>query len=64
MITSLPESLAKGMTMLGGEPIYLSVDILQSTIKGQESKAPSTGSHSIPILTASLIRAPPSKVEG
>ena len=41
VIMSLPESFAKGMTMLGGKPIYLSVDILQSTMKGQESKAPS-----------------------
>ena len=64
VITSLWESLAKGTTMLRGEPIYLSVDILQSTMKGQESKAPSPGSHSIPILTASPIRAPLHKAEG
>ena len=38
MITSLPKSLAKGATMLGGEPIYLPVDILQSATEGQESK--------------------------
>ena len=43
--------------MLRGEPIYLPVDILQSTTKGQEPKAPSLGSHSILILTASPIRA-------
>ena len=64
VIMSLPESLAKGMTMLEDEPIYLSVDIPQSTAKGQESKAPSPGGHSIPILTASPIRAPPPKAEG
>ena len=61
---SLPGSLAKDATMLRGKPIYLPVDIPQSTAKGQESKAPSPGSHSIPILTASPIRVPPSKVEG
>ena len=64
VIRSLPESLAKGMTMLRVEPIYLLVDIPQSATKGQESKAPSPGSHSIPILTAILIRAPPPKAEG
>ena len=64
MIMSLPKSLAKGTTILRGKPIYLPVDILQSTTKGQESKAPSPGSHSIPILTASPIRAPLQKAEG
>ena len=64
MIKSLPELLAKGTTMLRGEPIYLPVDIPQSTTKGQEPKAPSLGGHSIPIPTASTIRAPPSKAEG
>ena len=64
VIMSLPESLAKGTTMLRDEPVYLSVDILQFATKGQESKAPSPGSHSIPILTTSPIRAPPSKAEG
>ena len=64
VIMSLPESLAKGTTMLRGEPINLPVDILTSTAKGKESKAPSPGGHSIPILTASPIRAPPPKVEG
>ena len=64
VITYPPKSLAKGMTMLRGEPIYLLVDILQSASKGQESKAPSSSSHSIPILTTSPIRAPPPKAEG
>ena len=64
VITSLPKLLAKGMTMLGGKPIYLSVDILQSTMKGQGSKALSPVGHSISILNASPIRAPPPEVEG
>ena len=64
MIPSLHESLAKDTTMLRGKPIYLLVDILQSTMKGQEPKAPSPGGHSIPILNTSPIRAPLPKVEG
>ena len=64
VITFLPKLLAKGATMLRGECIYLPVDILKSAKKGQESKAPSPGSHSIPFLTASPIRAPPPKAEG
>ena len=64
VITSLPKSLAKGATMLRGKPIYLPVDIPKSTTKGQEPKALSLGSHSIPILTTSPIRAPLPKVEG
>ena len=46
------------------KPVYLPVDIPVSTMKGHEFKAPSPGSHSIPILTASPIRAPPPKAEG
>ena len=49
---------------VGGKPIYLSVNIPQSTAKGQEPKALSPGSHSIPILTASPIRVLPPKAEG
>ena len=64
VIKFLPNLLAKGTTMLRGEPAYLLVDILQSTTKGQESKALSPGGHSIPILTTSHIRAPLPKVEG
>ena len=45
VITSLPESLAKGTTLLGGKPTPLLVDILQSTGKGQEPKVPPFGGH-------------------
>ena len=44
VITSLPESLSNGMTMLKGEPNFLQVDLSQSTTKEQELKAPSPGS--------------------
>ena len=39
LIMSLPKSLAKGVAPLEGKPIYLPVDIPQSAMKGQESKA-------------------------
>ena len=64
MIMSLPELLARGVNLLGGEPASLSVDIMQSTTKGQEPKAFPLGSHSTSILTASPIRAHPPKAEG
>ena len=64
MIMSLPTLLARGTTLLGGEPTSLPVDILQSTTKGQEPKAPPLGGHSTPIPTASPIRAHPPKAEG
>ena len=47
VIMSLPKSLAKGATLLGGKPINLPVDIPQHAAKGQESKAPSPGGQSI-----------------
>ena len=59
----LPESLTRGATLLGGKPVPLPVDILQTTAKGQEPKAPPFGSHSTAIPTASPIRAHPTKAE-
>ena len=64
VIALLPELLAKGTNLLRGETIYLQVDILQSTVKGPELKAPPLDGQLTPILTASPIRAPPPKVEG
>ena len=64
MIASPPELLAKDTNLLGGKPIYLQVDIPQSTEKGQELKALPLGGHSTPILTASPTRGPLLKVEG
>ena len=64
MITSLPELLARGATLLGGKPTSLPVDILQSTTEGQEPKAPPLGSHSTPLPTANPIRPHPPKAEG
>ena len=64
MIASPPESLAKGANLLGGEPIYLKVDIPQSITEGPKLKVLPPGGHSSSILIASPIRAPLPKAEG
>ena len=51
------KSLAKGTNLLGGKPIYLKVDILQSITEGSKLKVPPPGGHSSSILMASPIRA-------
>ena len=62
MIASLPKFLAKGANLLGGKPIYLKVDILQSTPEGPEWKVlPSGNCSSIPM--ACPIKATLPKVE-
>ena len=62
MIASPPKSLAKGTNLLGGEPIYLKVGILQSTVGELELKASPSGiCSSIPIV--SPIKATLPKVE-
>ena len=64
VVTSLPELLSNGMTMLKGEPTFLQVDLSQSATKEQESKAPSLGSGLSPTPAASPTRALPPKTEG
>ena len=64
VIASPPKSLAKGANLLGGKPIYLQVDIPQSSAKEPEPKALPPGSHSTSILVTSPSRAPLPKVEG
>ena len=64
MIASPPEPMAKGVNLLGGEPIYLKVDILQSNTEGSEFKALPLGSCSPSILIASPTRHPLPKAEG
>ena len=56
VIASPPESLAKDANLLGGEPIYLKVDIPQSIMEGPKLKAPPPGGHSSSILITSPIR--------
>ena len=63
VITSLPESLAKGTNLLGGKPIYLKVDILQPNMEEPEFKVLPLGGHSSFILMPSPIRAPLPKAE-
>ena len=41
VITTLPQSLSQGVTMLKGESTFLQVDLSQSATKVQEPKAPS-----------------------
>ena len=62
LITSLPESLANGTNLPGGEPIYLRTDILQSIAEGPEWKV-LPPSNCLSILMASSIKATLPKVE-
>ena len=62
VVTSLPKSLANGTNLLGGKPIYLKVDILQSITEGPEWKVLPSGDHPS-ILMASPIKATLPKVE-
>ena len=52
VITTLPESLSKGVTMLGGKSAFLQVDPSQSATKEQESKVLSLGGGLIPTPAA------------
>ena len=61
-ITSLPKSLANGANLTGGKPIYLEMDILQSTAEEPEQKASPSDNHPS-ILMVSPIRATLPKVE-
>ena len=64
MVVSLPKSLAKGTTLIGGEPTYLKVSILHPTPEGQEPKAPCpTVVTSPPSIVPSSIKTPPPKAE-
>ena len=54
VITTLPEMLSNGMTMLKGESTFLQVDLSQSATKEQESKALSLGSGLSPTLPQAL----------
>ena len=64
LIASPPESMAKGVNLLGSKPIYLKVDIPQSNMEGSELKAPPLGGCPPSILIASPVRPPPPKAEG
>ena len=51
IITSLLESLANGISLTGGESIYLEIDIPQSLAEGPDQKVPPIGKHSAIIIT-------------
>ena len=61
VITSLPESLSNGMTMLKGKPTFLQVDLSQSATREQESKALSLGGGLSPPSATGPTRALPPK---
>ena len=61
VITSLPEFLSKGVTMLEGESTFLQVDLSQSATKEQESTALSLSSGLNTTPAASHTRAFPPK---
>ena len=48
IITSLPESLASGISLTGGKSIYLEVDILQPIMEEPDQKALSPGRYPHP----------------
>ena len=64
VIASPPESLAKAVNLLRGEPNYLKVDIPQSIMEGPELKALPLSGHSPSILVTSPFRPPLPKEEG
>ena len=64
VITTLPESLSKGMTLLEGKSTFLHVDLSQSATKEQEPRTLSPGSGLSPTPAINPTRAFPPKVEG
>ena len=62
IITSLPESLANGISLTGGGSIYLELDIPQSMVEELDQKVSSLGRHSS-ILIASPLKTTPPKLE-
>ena len=52
IITSLPESLANGISLTGGKSIYLEIDIPQYLAEELDQKAPPMGKHSTIIIAS------------
>ena len=52
IITSLPESLANGISLTRGKSIYLEIDILQSLTEEPDQKAPPVGKCSTIIIAS------------
>ena len=53
IITSLPESLASGVSLTGGESVYLEIDIPQSPADEPDQKVPPIGEFSSIIMDSS-----------
>ena len=62
IITSLPRSLANGISLTGGRSVYLEVDILQPMAEELDQKVSPLGRHSS-ILIASALKTTPPKLE-
>ena len=62
IVTSLPKSLANGISLTGDRSIYLEVDILQPITEEPDQKMSPPGRHP-PILMASPIKTTPPKPE-
>ena len=63
VITTLPESLSQGMTLLNDKSTLLQVDISQFMTEGHESKTPFLGGGSTSTSCTHPAMAPPPKVE-
>ena len=59
IITSLPKSLANGISLTGGRSVYLEIDILQPIAEEPDWKALAIGRHSTIIITSPLKTTPP-----
>ena len=64
MIASLPEPVAKGVNLLGSNPSYIKVDILQPTMDEPKLKALPLSGHPPSVLITSPVRPPLPKAEG
>ena len=59
VITSLPESLANGISLTGGKSLYLEINIPQPMAKELDQKALPLGRHSAIIISSPLKTTPP-----
>ena len=62
IITSLPESLANCISLTGGGPVYLELNLLQPMLEEPDWKVSPPGRY-ISILIASLLKTTPPKPE-
>ena len=58
IITSLPETLANSISLMGGRFVYLEIDIPQPMAEESDWKALSLGEHSAVIITSPLKTTP------